>query len=560
LQPAKKKKVLQMQHQALLVPQLPHAGVQLKANLNAMQQLTVVSGRRVKVAVVNRSILFSLPSNQMTNNFGLKKNPFSKYSAEEELEQINSLFFKPNYYETLVDDLKNGSSRFILGQRGHGKSTLIHYLKNDLEKNQVFTVILDKFDGIPISNNDKELIELVIKNIIKKLGVYLSKNQIDFKRLTKTEKEKLIIYISLFFHTMSRREFEDLYNKLDKVKVKNFFIRIYNRYFQSKANSVANTAVNITSQMISNSLGYPNVSQIPYHEYFKELKEIEISKVNIRNTDLFAYEKLKAILCDLVSIIKNLEFQSTVILFDKIDEFKLLNQDLNKIVDFTKEILTDTELLLQENVSIAFSLWTEVRYLLNAKGVRFDKFKEIDVSWNKDTLEKILDKRLQYYSEDSTFNISRLIKNTQDKTEVMDLASKSPRDLIRLLSSIYDVQISNNPISTEFERNNIARGCTLFAQNYDYISIHPSKSGSGSEVMPFIKKLLLTRKHEFDIKDMNVALNQKTKNSENHISKMLTLGLIVENEVGKTADIRLYNVINPKLRYLISRNITSLEN
>lgn len=64
----------------------------------------------------------------------------------------------------------------------------------------------------------------------------------------------------------------------------------------------------------------------------------------------------------------------------------------------------------------------------------------------------------------------------------------------------------------EFERNNITKECQLFAQNYDYISIHPSKTGSGNEVMPFIRKLLLIRKHEFDLMDMNKALNQKTKN------------------------------------------------
>ncbi len=494
------------------------------------------------------------------NNFGLNRNPFSKYSAEEELEQIDNLFFKPNYYVTLVDDLKNGSSRFILGQRGHGKSTLIHYLKNDLEKDQVFTVILDKFDGIPTNNNDKESIELVIKNIVKKLGVYLSKNKVDFKGLSKSEKEKLIIYISLFFDTISKKEFEDLFNKIDKIKIKNFFVRLYNKFILSKANSLTNTAVNITSQMISNSLGYPNLSQIPYNDYFRELKEFQIDRVNIKETDLYTYEKLKAILCDLVSIIKNLEFQSTVILFDKIDEFKVLNQDLIKIVDFTKEILTDTELLLQENVSIAFSLWTEVRYLLNSKGVRFDKFKEIDVSWNKENLEKIINKRLQVYSDDLSFDLSRLIRNQDDRNEVLDLANKSPRDLIRLLSSIYDVQISNNPTSNEFEKNNISKGCILFTQNYDYISVHPSKTGSGNEVMPFIRKLLLTRMHEFDLMDMNKALNQKTKNSEIYISKMLSLGLIIESEIGRSVDVRLYKVIDPKLKYLISRSISTLEN
>ncbi len=496
----------------------------------------------------------------MIEKFGLKRNPFSKYSAEEEIEQIEKLFFKPNYYDTLIDDLKNGSSRFILGQRGHGKSTLIHYLKNDLEKNQIFTIIIDKFDGIPTVNNDRELIELVVKNIIKKLSIFLSKNSIDFNKLSKIEKDKLIIYINLFFETISKKEFEEIYNKVDRVKNKNFLIRIYNKIFLSKVNSITNTAINISSQIISQSLGYSVNSQIPYFEYFKELKEIQIDKVNIKETDLYTYDKLKSILCDLVQIVKKLEFQSTVILFDKIDEFKILGQDLNKIVDFAKEILTDTELLLQEDVSIAFSLWTEVRYLLNAKGVRFDKFKEIDVSWNRENLEKIINKRLQFYSDNAEFNISKLIVSTENKKEIIDLANKSPRDLIRLLSSIYDVQVTNNPVASIFESNSISKGCILFAQNYDYISSHPSKTGAGNEVMPFIRKILLIKKHEFDLLDINKALNQKTKNSEIYISKMLKLGLIVESEVGKTSDIRLYKVVDPKLKFLISRNISNLEN
>lgn len=492
--------------------------------------------------------------------FGFIKNPFSKYSAEEELEQLSSLFFEPNYYRTLVDDLMNGSSRFILGQRGHGKSTLIHYLKNDLEKNQVFTIIIDKFDGIPVNNNEKELLELIIKGIIKKLAIYLIKNKIDFKGLTKNDKEKIVIYINLFFDTISKKEYEDIYNKIDKIKIKNIFIRLWNKWFLKGANNITNTAINISSQFISSSLGYSNLNQIPYNEYFVELKEITIEKSNIRNTTLYTYDSLKNILCDLVLIIKNLEFTSTVILFDKIDEFKILNQDLNKIVEFTKEILTDTELLLQENVSIAFSLWTEIRYLLNAKGVRFDKFKEIDVSWNKENLEKIINKRLRHYSNNQNYSLEKLIENSDDRKLILDLANRSPRDLIRLLSCIYDVQVSQNPDTLIFERDNIAKGCKLFSQNFDYISVHPSKTGSGNEVIPFIKKLLLVRKHEFDLKDVNDSLNIKTKVSENYITKMKNLGLIVESEIGKAGDVKLYRVVDPKLKYLISRSILSLEN
>ena len=87
-------------------------------------------------------------TNILNNNLGLLKNPFSKFSAEEEIEFHNEIFYEPNFYQTLLDDLKSGTSRFILGQRGHGKSSIIHKLKNDLEKSQILTIIIDRFDAV----------------------------------------------------------------------------------------------------------------------------------------------------------------------------------------------------------------------------------------------------------------------------------------------------------------------------------------------------------------------------------------------------------------------------
>lgn len=41
---------------------------------------------------------------------------------------------------------------------------------------------------------------------------------------------------------------------------------------------------------------------------------------------------------------------------------------------------------------------------------------------------------------------------------------------------------------------------------------------------------------------------------------MLQYGLIKEDEIGGTDEIRLYNVVDTKLKYLIKRNLASLVN
>ena len=78
--------------------------------------------------------------------------------------------------------------------------------------------------------------------------------------------------------------------------------------------------------------------------------------------------------------------------------------------------------------------------------------------------------------------------------------------------------------------------------------------------MPFVRKILLTRKHDFDLMDVSSALNVKSRQSRVYVNKMMALGLIKECEVGKSSDVKLYNVIDPKLKYLISRGIMTIEN
>jgi hypothetical protein len=500
-----------------------------------------------------------LKRDQSNYFMGFRANPFSKYSAEEELDFIEEIFHKPNYYSTLLADLKSGASRFILGHRGNGKSSLINYLKNDLERDRMFTIIVDKFDGVPIKNNEKEMLDLVIRGVVKKLGIVLLKDRSILKRLTKIEKEKLMIYVSLFFDTISKSEFDDVYDKIGRVKSKNIVKRVLNIFFIRNVNVMTGAALNVSGQLVAGMLGAQNIEALPYKEYFPELKDVNPKKQSIKDSPLYQYETLKSILVELIEIICKLQFKGTVILFDKIDEFKVLMQDINKIVEFTKDILTDTELLLHRNISIGFSLWTEIRYLLNAQGVRFDKFKEIDVTWSKEDLNRIITKRLRYFTRDSSYSLDRLISNELLRDEVLELAHKSPRDLIRLLSCIYDVQLSRNMNQPQFADSNIQKGMVNFAKNYDYISVNPTAYSSNGEIMKYISKLLLNRQLEFDLKTINNTLHLKPAKTSQLLKNMLACGIIIENEIGKVGDIPMYRVVDPKIRFLIRRNEVTLD-
>ena len=155
----------------------------------------------------------------------------------------------------------------------------------------------------------------------------------------------------------------------------------------------------------------------------------------------------------------------------KIDEFKDVNSDVDRVANFARDILQDTELLYTKHLSIVFSLWSEVKKTLNRQNVRFDKFKDINIEWKTDDLERLINKRLLYYSVDkrNPVTLSSLIPNESDRQLVLKLADSSPRSLIRLLAELYYHETGEDIVS--FSPTAISKGLLDFCLKFDYCSL-----------------------------------------------------------------------------------------
>lgn len=496
-------------------------------------------------------------TNKLNTNLGFSKNPFSKFSAEEEIEFHNEIFYEPTFYQTLLDDLKSGTSRFILGQRGHGKSSIIHKLKTDLEKSQILTIIIDRFDEISLTDNKIELLNLILQEFVTKYVFFLDKNKAYLKKLNNEDKDVLCLLIKLFFQPLTTTEYESRYDNIKKIKAKSWFINTYNKIVKP-ANSLIGTGILITSKLVADSLKLTNFeTNSSYTEFLTEMDEIDISATSHEQLLKKSKRHLKELLNRLNIISKKTYYKSSVVLFDKVDEFQDLNQEINKIASFTEDILTDTELLLQNDIAIAFSLWSEVKPILSKK-VRFDKFKEIDISWRKRNMEPLIDKRIMYFSG-NTRSFSSLFESNSDLKNIITISNKSPRDLISCLSDIYDFQTSNDN-SKCFESDSVSKGLIKFAKRYDYLSMYPSRTGKNKDVISMINLILRTRKINLTILDLNSTFNQKTRWSQVKLEGMVKYKLVEEDaKLGANGE-KVYTVLDPKIIHLIKRGITNLEN
>ncbi len=496
-------------------------------------------------------------TNNLNDRLGFLKNPFSKFSAEEEIEFHSEIFYEPTFYQTLLDDLKSGTSRFILGQRGHGKSSIIHKLKTDLEKAQILTIIIDRFDEISLTDNKIEVLNLILQEFVTKYVLFLDKNKVYLKKLNKEDKEGLCLLIKLFFKPLTKTEYETRFDNIKKIKTKNWLIKTYNKIIKP-ANSVIGTGILITSKLITDSLKLNDFeTNNTYTDFLSEISEVNTLATSDEEKLKNNKRHLKELLNKLNSISKKTYYKSSVVLFDKVDEFQDLNQEINKIASFTEDILTDTELLLQNDIAIAFSLWSEVKPILSRK-VRFDKFKEIDISWKKSNMEPLMDKRILYFSG-NTRTFSSLFENKVDLEDVITISNKSPRDLISCLSDIYDYQASNEN-SSIFESNSVSKGLIKFAKRYDYLSMYPSRTGKNKDVISMINYILRTHKINLTILDLNSTFNQKTRWSQGKLESMVKYKLVEEDpKLGESGE-KTYNVLDPKLIHLIKRGITNLQN
>jgi hypothetical protein len=211
-------------------------------------------------------------------------------------------------------------------------------------------------------------------------------------------------------------------------------------------------------------------------------------------------------------------------------------------------------LLQLEKLSFVFVIWSRVKNQLSDKSIRFDKFKPIDVNWLNEDIERILEQRISFFS-----NSQKSTKDIFDSIalgQIIELANGSPRDLITLISNIYDEQSIIECAVTTFSGTAIDKGTKHFASNYDYNSFYGS-SEIASSVKTSINRILQVGKRIFQLKDMAEVTKRSQPSVSNYSRNMKEYGLIIENE-GSTEQVKEYLVVDPKLKFLILNGIKKI--
>lgn len=485
----------------------------------------------------------------------INNHPFALYSAEEEKKFLSEIFFEPSYYKELQDVVMGGASRLLVGQRGFGKSATIYSLFQDLPAKCTLPILVRKYDGVPINDNESYFLCIILKGITNEIAKHLFKNNADRKKLNDHQKERLSFFIELFYDpdtaTYYIEKAKEIQNKKKCIKI----CSLFNKNLKM-INYLLNFAHNFTTSLLRESIQIPPITESNQclKDFLHEINVPEIRSLSWEKITSAKIDTLKIYLQQLIEISNSIGYKSVVVLFDGIDEYKALTSTA-EISNFTESILKDTNLLYMDKLSIVFSLWSEIKVALNNKGVRFDKFPQILIEWTNNELEHLIDKRLKYFSidRDNPVTLGVLIQEQSYKNQVIELAHKSPRALIELLNKISYKELADE-IET-FSVSSITDGIMDYCKSYDYLALCPINIKN--DFPSWLNKLLSIRLCDFTIEQMMNALNIKSNTAQTYISEFKKRGLLTVSDYQENGN-NIYKIIDPRLRYLVSKGITEL--
>lgn len=485
-----------------------------------------------------------------------KKNPFSTFSAEQERKFLDEIFIYPNNYNSLRSDIIENRSRFIIGARGIGKTALIYKVKKEIEENNVFAILIDDFEGIPVKNNKKHFLKLIITETIKVYCATISKNPNLLKQLDKNDKEKLSFIIAEFFKSLSIREYEEYYNKASKYKSRNLIKHIYNRVFNKPINLLLGGGLELASDFVRKSFGLPDPNATGFYKNYLPELELETIKKSENPSEFLEDSKaLKLIWVDLAQLINKSGFKTTTILFDRADEYTTLGQGIESITTFLKDLLTDTTLLLSENYSIVIGLWDATKSDFDQLGVRFDKIKPFNINWSPNKLKEILEKRIEHFSERKVKANDIFTETTIN--ELIDLSDCSPRYLFRQLSVIYDTQNNQDSSSDVITQKSVEDGQLNYCKDFEFYAVFPSKKGSKEDILVNVNRILKIGNEEIKTKDYVDIAKVSTPTAISYIKIVQNYGLV--HYIGETENgAKTYQVQNPVLKFLLKKGVTEI--
>jgi GTPase SAR1 family protein len=483
--------------------------------------------------------------------FGLTDFPFSTFTTEHESDIAKKIFVSQGEYDPIIDAFKAERNIILLGERGSGKTAILEDFKRFLRKKKTLITTIHDYSAIGKETNSAEIYRLLISNFIIDLFTIIAKNPLKLYKLNREEKILLSYLVSEFLQPVSQNLLKDKVSKIQIPIWTRLAYYIYNKT-RTPLNIGGTVIKNITYQYLLKHFTMlpPLENEGQIQEFFPELK------LNVDN-DFFNQDISFQLLKKIGDISDKLGFHKPTIFLDRLDEDPRFENDAEVISDFITPFLTDGNLLSIENFQLVFFVWSTPFRFIEDK-VRTQKYYCPALRWSKNDLEKLLNKRLEVYSDNTLSNYKKLFDSAiieDDLNKIFELANSNPRDLIHILKILFEEQFRTNANINKFNKEILNQALTKFVLDFNYFEYYPRKSNARAnsmDIYSYAAHLLKLDSEEFSKNKLNEQAGTGSS-TPNYVVGMEKIGLIenVRQEKGNA----VYKIKDPKIVFCQKNNL-----
>ncbi len=458
-------------------------------------------------------------------NLGFWSNPFAYTNADEE-DNLIDYFIKPPYFDSVIGDYKSPNSCIVLAPRGGGKTAQRKMIEIWSKDNPVLTVTYDRFEfgvnqkleDIGLPYHLRNITTLTLLNII----FWASDEPHLLKKLPKHQKEHLNVLCHNYLGDLTGQDVQQVLSSLKSIpqKIKTFF---------------------------SENIGVfePVINYLLKAYDFETIDLPELKQENKKLDSTYKYQ-----LELLYEIAQKLGFEAIYVLIDKVDETELTGNNAEKTFKLIRPLIKDLEILSLKGYGFKFFLWDQI-YPYYLKDARPDRVPQFDLRWTRDELEKLLELRLQAYSNNNIPNLRQIFKekiNPSPDKIVSILGWLSPRNVIRLSNEIISQQGLINPDTNKIEMLALERASLIFSKNV-------ANEMYGIDMLKDIQRLdteIFTINHLYS----NIFKTAHINTSRNKVTEWTKAGAIkhigTEKKSKSQKPVYLYYLRDPRLNRIIN--------
>lgn len=478
---------------------------------------------------------------------GFEKYPFAVFTSEGEADVFEDIYLPPMNHSVIREGIKD-SSAIIIGERGTGKTALSLNLGIELNKKNNLIVRIEEFSALKENYEIESLYRFLIEKIVTQFFEKQIDQPIKLWHLSKEDRLDLSMYLHNYLGAASKEILKDKINQIQNGKLKRFAIGSYN-FFRQPLNYLLKAFTKVISDSISSHFPALPPVNTDNSEYLRRIESEVDTSFTQDQKEFFYLEKI-------CKLIKRTGIDKIYIFIDKVDEDSRFENDAENIADYIKVLGSDNKILTNSSFHILLFIWsTPFNYI--KEYVRTQKISFYPLSWDKNQLTQVLDRRLSTYSN-SKINKSNDLFNTDVNLNLLfDMCNRNPRDLWHIMNKAFEEQYRIDETANRICSEALSNAIKRFVTEFNYYEYYPKKSNARTnsmDVYKYIKHLTKLDNIQFTKDKLNVLAGTGSSTS-NYVIAMENMGLIKNtHEKGHGGGV-IYEIADPKIVHAMQQNL-----